>query len=126
MRERAIQNFNKAHIAFEKKATSKSQAPKQLEERKKAEQAARLAFTHLESQNRQLYDLMEELMAERHVTLNKIVGEYMVESHKFHKKANQTFQSLSSMDVEGHKTAEMLAAAEGSGDPQYHRMKVLD
>lgn len=47
-------------------------------------------------------------MQERHVTLNGIVGNYMRDSHKFHKKANETFQTLSSMDVEGHKVAEML------------------
>ena len=51
MRETALKNFNKVHLAYEKKCANKSQAPKVLKERKDAEQEARLAFTHLESQN---------------------------------------------------------------------------
>ena len=68
-----------------------------------------MAFTHLESQNRQLYDMMEDLMRDKHETLNAIVGQYMTKSHMFHKKANQSFQTLSSMDTEGHTAQERLA-----------------
>lgn len=47
-------------------------------------------------------------MTEKHVTLNKIVADYMQKCHLFHKKANSSFQTLSSIDTEGHKTAAVL------------------
>ena len=47
-----------------------------------------MEFSRLEQQNTQLSELIEELMTEKHVTLNKIVADYMQKCHLFHKKAN--------------------------------------
>lgn len=55
------------------------------------EASTRLAFTHFESQNKQLDELMEELMRDKHEVLNGIVSDYMAKSYMFHKKANLQF-----------------------------------
>lgn len=104
MRDRAIQNFKKAQAKFEKISANKSKASKYAEECKKSNEEAIMAFKHMESQSRQLYNLIEELLNERRSTLNVILGEYMTKSHMFHKKANAKFQTLSSIDAEGHTT----------------------
>ena len=45
----------------------------------------------------------------------------------FHKKSNQTFQTLSSIDTEGHKTSEKLSQIESAGgDKMLQKMKLLD
>lgn len=44
-----------------------------------------MAFTHLESQNKNLMDLIDELMRDKFETLNKIVSQYMMKSFMFHK-----------------------------------------
>jgi len=64
-------------------------------------------------------------MTEKHETLNRIVADYMVKCHMFHKKANQSYQTLSSIDTEGHKTAQALNSGSGR-DGQLHRFEVLD
>ena len=63
-------------------------------------------------------------MRDKHEVLNKIVIDYMTKSHMFHRKANQKFQTLSSIDTEGHKLAEALNQKQGH-DKELHRMKVL-
>jgi len=54
-------------------------------------------------------------MVDKHEVLNGIVADYMSKSYMFHKKANQSFQTLSSIDSEGHKVSEMLKKAESQG-----------
>lgn len=95
-------------MAYEKKKQNNSQAAKHLEELRKLEGSARLAFTHLESQNRQLCELIADLTNDKSTVLNGIVGDYMQKSHLFHRKANQQFQTLSSIDAESHKGAALL------------------
>jgi hypothetical protein len=58
---------------------------------------------------------MDELMVDKHEVLNGIVADYMSKSYMFHKKANHSFQTLSSIDSEGHKVSEMLKKAESQG-----------
>ena len=84
-----------------------------------------MEFSRLEQQNSQLAELIDELLTEKHVTLNKIVADYMLKCHMFHKKANGTFQTLSSIDTEGHKTAAVLSNKTGA-DGQLHRFTVID
>lgn len=69
--------------------------------------------------------MIDELLTEKHVTLNRIVADYMQKCHIFHKKANQSFQTLSSIDAEGHKTAAALGNQVGK-DSELHRFRVLD
>ena len=83
-REKALTDFNKAHIAYSKKAQT-SQKPEEIQRFK---QSADIAFSFLESQNQSLVDLIDELSRDKHEVLNKIVIDYMMKSHMFHKKAN--------------------------------------
>ena len=46
-----------------------------------------------------MVDLIEELHRDKHENLNKIVADYMRKSYMFHKKANASFQTLSSIDT---------------------------
>lgn len=65
-------------------------------------------------------------MQDKHETLNSIVTQYVSKSHMFHKKANRTFQTLSSMDTEGHTTAERLSKKDVAGDKELHRLQNID
>ena len=47
---------------------------------KKLEHAAKLSFGHLENANRQVCDLIDELMREKTEVLNRIVSDYMHKS----------------------------------------------
>ena len=60
-----------------------------MEAVQKLEQAAKLSFGHLENANRQVCDLIDELMREKTGVLNRIVSDYMLKSFQFHKRANQ-------------------------------------
>ena len=85
IRDDAVKAFTKHRTAYEKKQAS---APSKLEEINRLHGQARLAFTHLETQNKNLMDLIDELMRDKYDTLNKIVADYMMKSFMFHKKAN--------------------------------------
>lgn len=49
----------------------------------------------------------------------------MIKGHQFNKKANQQFQTLSSIDSESHKIKDKLDLIE-SKDPEIRRLEMLN
>ena len=78
--------------------------PQKQAELKVEEEEARSMQLHLETTTKALVEEIEELVRDKNQNLNIYVAKFLRSNMTFHKKANQQFQTLSSIDTEGHKT----------------------
>ena len=79
---------------------------------------------HLETTTKALVDEISEIVRDKNQNLNLYVAKFLRSNMNFHKKANQQFQTLSSIDTEGHKTYQGIYAA-GTSDFHLHKLAYL-